>query len=107
MGLNGTVLDATTVWLFRERLVRATAIGKLFALFEAALTYRGYLAMGGKIIDAIVTPAPEQRITEAEKAAKPVDLAIPMFDYEKHKSIDRAHGLIRSWDASASPGPRA
>ena len=146
LGLDGTVPDATTVWLFRERLVKAKAIDKLFARFDAALTDRGYLAMGGQIIDATVVPAPKQRNTEAEKAAikegrvpeawqakparlrqkdrdarwsvkytkakvkeggdpkafKPVDLAIPMFGYKNHIAIDRAHGLIRTWDASAA-----
>lgn len=144
LGLDGTVPDATTVWLFRERLVKAKAIDRLFARFDAALTDRGYLAMGGQIIDATVVPAPKQRNTEAEKtaikegrvpedwkpakarqkdrdarwsvkytkakvkegadpkAAKPVDLAIPMFGYKNHISIDRAHGLIRTWDASAA-----
>ncbi len=144
LGLDGTVPDATTVWLFRERLVQAKAIDTLFARFDAALTDRGYLAMGGQIIDATVVPAPKQRNTEAEKAAikegrvpedwkpakasqkdrdarwsikyskakiregadpkaaKPVDLAIPMFGYKNHVGIDRAHGLIRTWDASAA-----
>lgn len=69
LGLDGTVPDATTVWLFRERLVNAKAIDKLFARFDAALTDRGYLAMGGQIIDATVVPAPKQRNTEEEKAA--------------------------------------
>ena len=69
LGLDGTVPDATTVWLFRERLVQAKAIDKLFARFDAALKDRGYLAMGGQIIDATVVPAPKQRHTEAEKAA--------------------------------------
>lgn len=36
------------------------------------------------------------------KAFKPVDLAIPMFGYKNHVGIDRAHGLIRTWDASAA-----
>lgn len=36
------------------------------------------------------------------KAFKPVDLAIPMFDYKNHIGIDRTHGLIRTWDASAA-----
>jgi hypothetical protein len=36
------------------------------------------------------------------KAAKPVDLAIPMFGYKNHIGIDKAHGLIRTWDASAA-----
>lgn len=144
LGLDGTVPDATTVWLFRERLVKARAIDRLFARFDAALTDRGYLAMGGQIIDATVVPAPKQRNTEEEKAAikegrtpadwkpakarqkdrdarwsikyskarmkegadpktaKPVDLAIPMFGYKNHIGIDRAHGLIRTWDASAA-----
>mgnify|MGYP001293351957 FL=1 len=119
---------------------------KLFARFDAALTDRGYLAMGGQIIDATVVPAPKQRNSDEEKAAikqgkvperwkekpakirqkdrdarwtvkyskakvkegadpkgfKPVDLAIPMFGYKNHIGIDRAHGLIRTWDASAA-----
>ena len=144
LGLDGAVPDATTVWLFRERLVKAKAIDKLFARFDAVLKDRGYLAMGGQIIDASVVPAPKQRNTEEEKAAikegrvpqvwkpakarqkdrdarwtvkytkakvkegadprgpKPVDLAIPMFGYKNHIGIDRAHGLIRTWVASAA-----
>lgn len=43
MGLDGKVPDATTIWLFRERLVQTKAIDKLFARFDAALTDRGYL----------------------------------------------------------------
>jgi transposase len=44
--------DAKTVWLYREQLARAGAIETLFARFDAALAERGYLAMGGQIIDA-------------------------------------------------------
>ncbi len=40
LGLDGTVPHATTMWLFRERLVKAKAIDKLFARFDAALTDR-------------------------------------------------------------------
>jgi len=36
------------------------------------------------------------------RAFKPVDLAIPMFGYKNHIGIDRAHGLIRTWDARAA-----
>lgn len=69
VGLEGAVRDATTIWLFRERLVKAKAIDRLFACFDAALKDRGYLAMGGQIIDATVVPAPKQRNTQEEKAA--------------------------------------
>lgn len=146
LGLDGAVPDATTVWLFRERLVKARAIDRLFARFDAVLRDRGYLAMGGQIVDASVVPAPRQRNSEAEKAAiregripdgweddpakarqkdrdarwtvkytkakvkegagpkapRPRDLAIPMFGYKNHIGIDRAHGLIRTWDTSAA-----
>lgn len=146
LGLDGVVPDATTVWLFRERLVKARAIDKLFARFDAALRDQGYLAMGGQILDATIVPAPKQRNSEEEKAAiregrvparwqekpararqkdrdarwtvkyskakvkdgadagapRPVDLAIPMFGYKNHIGIDRTHGLIRTWDASAA-----
>ena len=67
LGLDGRVPDATTVWLFREQLVKAKAVDKLFARFDAALTDRGYLAMGGQIIDATVVPAPKQRNTEVRE----------------------------------------
>src|SRR3546814_20667708 len=33
-GLEGAVPHATTVWLFRERLVKAKAIDRLFARFD-------------------------------------------------------------------------
>lgn len=69
LGLDRAVPDATTVWLFRERLVKAGAIEKLFARFDAALKDKGYLAMGGQIIDASVVPAPRQRNTQEEKTA--------------------------------------
>ena len=47
----------TTIWLFREQLVRAGAVEKLLARFDAALRERGLLAMGGQIIDATVVRA--------------------------------------------------
>ncbi|GHE72896.1 hypothetical protein GCM10019059_35610 [Camelimonas fluminis] len=59
--------DATTIWLFRERLVKAGAINSLFARFEAAVTELGFVPMGGQVIDASVIPAPRQRNTDSEK----------------------------------------
>ena len=40
---------------------------------------------------------------------KPVDIAIPTFDYKSHVSIDRMHGIIRRQivtDASTHDGAR-
>lgn len=39
----------------------------LFARFDRALTERGYLALGGQLVDASIVEAPRQRLTVAEK----------------------------------------
>lgn len=69
LGLEDTVPDATTIWLFREQLTRAGAIKDLFAAFDDFLRGKGYLAMSGQIVDASIIQAPRQRNTDAEKAA--------------------------------------
>ncbi len=69
LALHEPVPDATTVWLFRERLVRAGAIERLFARFDDALREEGLLAMGGQIVDATVVKARTARLTAEEKAA--------------------------------------
>ena len=66
MGLV-SLADARTIWLFREQLTKAGAIGRLFARFDGHLRDQGYLAMGGQMIDASIVEAPRQRTTDAEK----------------------------------------
>ena len=141
LGLGDRVPDARTIWAFRERLVRANAIERLFARFDRAVRAAGYIPMSGQIVDASLVAAPKQRNSEEEKQAikagripdewkdkpaklrqkdrearwtvkytkaKPredgslpaVDLAIPLFGYQNHISIDRGFGFIRKWAAS-------
>lgn len=69
LGVKDPVPDATTIWLFREQLAQAKAIDKLFAKFDAVLTEKGYLAMGGQIMDASIIPAARQRNSDDEKQA--------------------------------------
>src|ERR1700730_2814298 len=138
-----------TIWLFREKLTKAGAIGPLFERFDATLRQSGYIAMSGQIVDASLIAAPRQRNTQDEKKAKdgripddwkdkpaklrqkdrdarwtvkytkakpredgstpPVDLAIPVFGYQNHISLDRGFGFIRKWsatDAAAYEGRR-
>jgi IS5 family transposase len=150
LGLSDRVPDARTIWLFREKLTRAGAIGSLFERFDATLRQSGYIAMSGQIIDASLIAAPRQHNTDEEKKAikegrvpdqwqdkpgklrqkdrdarwtvkftkakpradgsmPPVDLAIPVFGYQNHVSIDRGFGFIRKWtttDAAAYEGRR-
>ena len=81
LDLHGRAPDGRTIWLFRELLTRAEAVDALFARFDANLRDRGYLAMGGQMIDVEplerhwserqwrgIIAAPRQRNTDAEKA---------------------------------------
>jgi hypothetical protein len=62
------VPDAKTIWLLREPLARAGAIGRLLRRFEAVLREADYLAMGGQIVDAPTLQARRPRPTKGEKA---------------------------------------
>jgi hypothetical protein len=67
LALHDPVPDAKTIWLYREQLTRAGTIDRLFSHFDAALRERGYLAMGGQIVDATVIEARWPRLNRAEK----------------------------------------
>ncbi|CCW18087.1 Mobile element protein [Sphingobium indicum BiD32] len=64
--LGGTMPDENTIRHYRSRL---TESGTLMQAVEQQLRERGYLAMGGQIVDATLVPAPKQRNTEEEKVA--------------------------------------
>ena len=137
LALHEAVPDAKTIWLYREQLTRAGALKRAFDRFDTMLRERGYLAMGGQIVDATVIEARRPRLNTEEKATirgggtppgwskartrqidrdgrwtikrgrKPPPLpegtqrqamggiAVPLFGYKNHLSIDRAHGFIR------------
>jgi len=67
--LGAATPDANTIRLFREKLTDADALATLFADFDRQISERGYLAMGGQIVDATLVAAPKQRNTADEKAA--------------------------------------
>ena len=52
LGIEDSIPDATTLWLFREKLAKAGLIEKLFDRFDQHLAAKGYMARGGQIIDA-------------------------------------------------------
>ncbi len=68
LGLEDKVPDAKTVWLYREHLAQAGVIEALFDAFDGYLKRRGYLAMGGQIIDASIVAVPKQRNSRNENA---------------------------------------
>jgi IS5 family transposase len=122
LDMDGTVPDAKTIWLFRERLARAGAVEKLFARFDRHLEEHGLMASGGQIIDASLIPVPKQRNDRKEndtiKAGetptawkkepaklrqKDVDARWTVknkqshYGYKNHVNADKTHKLIRRY----------
>src|ERR1700716_2189363 len=123
--IEDPVPDATTIWLFREALMEGGLIDKLFARFGQHLEAAGYIARGGQIIDATIVSVPKQRNTKEENEAikagktpegweqRPAKNAqkdkdarwtkkndASFYGYKNHVGVDKAHKLIRKWDAT-------
>jgi transposase, IS5 family len=129
LGLEDAVPDATTIWLFREALVEAGLIDKLFDRFSQYLRAKGYIARGGQIVDATIVSAPKQRNSKDENEAikagetpkdwekRPAKNAQKdkdarwtkkhgqsFYGYKNHIGVDKLHKIIRKWAATdASP----
>ena len=69
LGIEDSIPDATTLWLFREKLAKAGLIEKLFDRFDQHLAAQGYMARGGQMIDATIVPVPKQRNSRDENEA--------------------------------------
>jgi IS5 family transposase len=67
LSLCQSVPDAKTIWLYRERLKTKGLMETLWNRFDQELKNKGYLAMGGQIVDATIVQAPKQRLTREEK----------------------------------------
>ena len=93
LGLEDPVLDAETVWLYREQLAQAGLAEALFDEFDGYLKARGWLAMGGQIVDASIVPVPKQRNGRDENAT--IKAGETPADWEKQPA-ERAQ---KDWDA--------
>src|SRR6266700_1551005 len=98
--LEDPVPDATTIWLFREALAEAGLIDQLFERFGQHLEAEGYIARGGQIIDATIVSVPKQRNTKDKDARWTKRNDESFYGYKNHVGVDKAHKLIRKWDAT-------
>ena len=69
LGLNSTVPDAKTIWLFRETLKNAKVLDDMFAQFNGLLEQEGLITHEGTIVDATFVEAPKQRNRREENEA--------------------------------------
>lgn len=95
LGLEDAVPDATTLWLYREALAKAGAVSELFGLFDGYLKEKGYLAMGGQMIDATIVAAPKQRNSREESEA--VKAGKTPEGWEKHPAKNRQKDKDARW----------
>lgn len=63
---SANIPDRTTIWTFEKR-IGETGAQAPFAGVEEQLLKQGYIARGGRIIDATLVPAPKQRFTQEDK----------------------------------------
>ena len=59
--------DRTTIWTFKERLIKAGTGERIFEAVNRQLDRHGFIARGGQMIDASIVPAPRQTLTRDEK----------------------------------------
>jgi transposase, IS5 family len=123
LDLCDDVPDARTIWLFREQLIKAHAVEKLFAQFDAMLNDAGFGASGGQIIDATFVEVPKQRNgrddnekikngevpadwSDKKKAHKDRDArwtkknGTAFYGYKNHANVDNKHKLIRKYNVT-------
>jgi len=67
--LGAPTPDENTIRLFRNKLTETGTLKQVMKAFDWQLKKKGYIPMGGQIVDASLVPAPKQRNTEDEKAA--------------------------------------
>ena len=122
LAIEDSIPDATTLWLFREKLAKAALIEQLFDRFDQHLAAKGYMARGGQIIDASIVLVPTQRNSRDENAnvqagrtpagstQKPAKVrqkdrdarwtkkhGRSFFGYKNHVNADAKHKLIRHY----------
>jgi IS5 family transposase len=120
LDLCDNVPDARTIWLFREHLIAAKAVEKLFEKFDTMLNVAGFKASGGQIIDATFVEVPRQRNSRGDnekvkngevpedwsdkkKAHKDTDArwtkknSTAFYGYKNHANVDNKHKIIRKY----------
>src|SRR5471032_424522 len=88
---SSQIPDRTTIWTFKERLIKAGASESVFETVNRQLARHGYIARGGQMIDASIVQAPKQSLNKEEKSlvveqnAMPADWSPPK---RRQKDLD-------------------
>lgn len=122
LGIEDSIPDAKTVWLFRDNLAKHDLVKQVFSQFDDYLREKGYVVEGGQIVDATLVPVPIQRNTRQEnKEVKAGNIpekweenpnvlrqkdrdarwikknGVSHFGYKNHISVDVKYGFVRHY----------
>src|ERR1035437_9295675 len=95
LGIEDSIPDGTTLWLFREALGKAGLIEKLFKRFSRHLEAKGYIARGGQMVDATIVPVPKQRNSREENEA--VKAGKTPKEWQKNRAKNRQKDKDARW----------
>lgn len=77
--------DAKTIWAFRDQLIKAGAMERLFEIFHQQIAARGFRLEPGKIVDATIVPVPIQRNRPEENQQIKAGITPPGWANEPEK----------------------
>lgn len=104
LSLEDEVPDHTTLCRFRNRLIAARALEKLFAELDRQLEAAGLVLKAGTLLDATLIETGAARPPGREAEARDPDAAFAKrsgkpgstYGYKAHVAVDQGSGLIRS-----------
>ena len=125
LGINDTVPDAKTIWLFRDTLTKLNLIDQLFKYLDNQLDKDGIIVHKGKLVDASIVHVPIQRNSKEEnvevkagdipkdwsenkKRQKDTDARWTRknnqnyFGYKNHIKVDTKTKLITGYEVTAA-----
>ena len=104
LSLEDEVPDHTTLCRFRNRLVNARLLEKLFGELDRQLDAAGLVLKQGALLDATLIEASTARPRQGQEAAKDPDAAFvkrqgkpgSTYGYKAHVNVDQGSGLVRA-----------
>lgn len=127
LSIDDKIPDATTLWLFREKIKEKGLEIELFEEFNEYLNQLGYESKEGQILDATLIPVPKQRNNKEEnkiikqgkipeewqeeknknkldqkdvKARWTKKNGVSYYGYKNHIGIDKRYKLIRKYEVT-------
>jgi IS5 family transposase len=103
LSIDSTVPDATTIWLFREKLSKNGYDKKLFILFKEELDKQGFILQEGSIVDSTIVQKPCKHKDSYDDGAKWTRKGTQTYyGYKDHIKVDSDSKLITKYKVTSA-----